>query len=677
MSAAPVQRLPPSRRLQPGYREERRKKIEAIVTKKMAAQKKSVSDTGPEMRSPLSERSNRDLQKKPAQAKPLEKKGAKPGNTENARPTAKRGGRTLSQAFLKTQTVKKKQTDSENIKPEPTKQESKPVLGAYRGKIIQSKITSIWKSSETKTLPEPNSTMPKSQVKRPQSSVPAKTKVRPQSSASVPAKTKVRPQSSASVPAKTKVRPQSSASVPAKTKVRPQSSASVPAKTKVRPPTNDTRPKRPVVPPASGIRPSSSLAKGKSELVTVRRTTQVVTQQRPIQQKPQPVKPPVKDGAVKKIPVTLSEKKTSGPAKTLPGPEKKPAAPQLPTASKFPRAKESAEERKARLAEWRKSKGIVMKRPAMATAAIPPTSNVQKKELEIKTEPEEPKEEETRQLYWATMAEEDEQELFTIKVRQIFGGCQKLIDEGCPREEVLSILEKQIQAVPEAKKLSGYWECLARLEKRDGQLYKVIAVCEEAVAADAQPLEELRDILADALEQLKPDPVTEESVKEEKVENIKSEEIKTEVKDETEEVAVKNKRRKRRRGKAKAVKIECPSTPDKPPRPDSTPENGGVSSSVIRFNIRTTPHLEKIKKLQMNEGESSVKSYKFLTPVRRSSRLEHNSHRLPDMLKDHDPCVSGIDQLGDLEEAETCTNAYIFRKNSALNEVTAKSATKN
>ncbi|CAI9578474.1 unnamed protein product, partial [Staurois parvus] len=104
------------------------------------------------------------------------------------------------------------------------------------------------------------------------------------------------------------------------------------------------------------------------------------------------------------------------------------------------------------------------------------------------------------------MAEEDEQEWFTLKVNQIFAECQKLIDEGIPKEEILSILEKQVENIPEAKKLSRYWECLARLEQREGQPYRVIDVCEKAVAAGAQPLEELRAILANTLEQLKTEP---------------------------------------------------------------------------------------------------------------------------------------------------------------------------
>ncbi|XP_073439392.1 cytoskeleton-associated protein 2 [Dendrobates tinctorius] len=615
MSAATVRPLRTSRRQQQsGYGEERRKLLEVSVARKITSQKQSVPAKRPEIRSPLMERSNRHLQKKSEQIK-SSKEMAEPVNKENILPAVNKGGKTvtLTRSYLKT-----KQMKDERVKLVPTKDEpkpaNKPVLGTYKGKIVQSKINSFRKNSENKILTEQNKPMPKSHGNR------------------------------------------------------PQPSASVP-KTLVRPAANVVKPKRPGIPPVSSqMRPSTTLTKNKAEPVSVRRTTQVLTQQRPIQQKVQPLKPPLKTEAKKSNPM-MRNKPSSAPVKTLPEPQKNKPIP-LPTASKFPKPRETAAERKERLAEWRQSKGKVVKRPPMAVV-LPSTCSVHKEKPELKTEPEEPKEE-PRQLYWATMAEEDEQELFTLKVHQIFGGCQKLIDEGCPREEVLSILEKQVQNLPEAKQLSGYWECLARLEKRDGALYKVIAVCEEAVSAGAQPLEELRAILAHALEELKPD--SEQSVKKENEEDLKTEEFKTEVKDEPIVTAINGKRR----GKARALKNEPQSlgTPDKPPVSESTPEIGAAASSVIRYNVCTTPHLEKMKKLQMNKGDSGLKSYKFLTPVRRSSRLEHKSHRLPDMLKDHDPCISGIEQLGDLEGTESCANAYIFRKNSALNEVTPETATK-
>ncbi|XP_017594313.1 PREDICTED: cytoskeleton-associated protein 2-like isoform X2 [Corvus brachyrhynchos] len=57
---------------------------------------------------------------------------------------------------------------------------------------------------------------------------------------------------------------------------------------------------------------------------------------------------------------------------------------------------------------------------------------------------------------------------------------------------------------------------------------------------------------------------------------------------------------------------------------------------------------------------------KFLTPVRRSLRIERVVSLYPEMLKDHDPVVSSLREILDAEE-ETC---FFFRKNLALPEVT-------
>lgn len=56
---------------------------------------------------------------------------------------------------------------------------------------------------------------------------------------------------------------------------------------------------------------------------------------------------------------------------------------------------------------------------------------------------------------------------------------------------------------------------------------------------------------------------------------------------------------------------------------------------------------------------------KFLTPVRRSLRIERAGSHYPEMLKDHDPVVSSLSEILDAEE-ET---QFFFRKNKALPEV--------
>ncbi|XP_028840196.1 cytoskeleton-associated protein 2 [Denticeps clupeoides] len=97
----------------------------------------------------------------------------------------------------------------------------------------------------------------------------------------------------------------------------------------------------------------------------------------------------------------------------------------------------------------------------------------------------------------------------------------------------------------------------------------------------------------------------------------------------------------------------------------------GAGASVVKYSVKTTPFLQSVKK--RIEGEvglgsgsrrkSSIKDLKFLTPVRRSSRIQRKLSRLPDMLTDHDPCISSLAELVQLDEE---ANAYIYRKNPAL-----------
>lgn len=69
------------------------------------------------------------------------------------------------------------------------------------------------------------------------------------------------------------------------------------------------------------------------------------------------------------------------------------------------------------------------------------------------------------------------------------------------------------------------------------------------------------------------------------------------------------------------------------------------------------------KKTQFDEINSTFKELKFLTPVRRSQRLQDKTSKLPDMLKDHYPCVSSLEQLTELGDK---TDVFICRPNAAL-----------
>ncbi|KAM9386142.1 uncharacterized protein KZ484_007697 isoform 1-T2 [Pholidichthys leucotaenia] len=101
---------------------------------------------------------------------------------------------------------------------------------------------------------------------------------------------------------------------------------------------------------------------------------------------------------------------------------------------------------------------------------------------------------------------------------------------------------------------------------------------------------------------------------------------------------------------------------------EATPQR--KDASMIKYSVTTTPYLQSVKKTIEGEvatsasgRKSNIKDLKFLTPVRRSCRIQRNSSHLPKMLVDPDPCVSSLDELVKLDDDP---NAYIYRKNPAL-----------
>ncbi|XP_078078442.1 cytoskeleton-associated protein 2-like [Mustelus asterias] len=97
-----------------------------------------------------------------------------------------------------------------------------------------------------------------------------------------------------------------------------------------------------------------------------------------------------------------------------------------------------------------------------------------------------------------------------------------------------------------------------------------------------------------------------------------------------------------------------------------TPSKVGERGSSVKYSVKATPNIHCAKNAApMENSNSAINDLKFLTPVRRSRRIEHVSSQLPLMLQDHDPCVSSLEDLKNLGKGST---AYSFRVNSALPE---------
>uniref|UniRef100_A0A8C5S2D6 Cytoskeleton associated protein 2 n=1 Tax=Laticauda laticaudata TaxID=8630 RepID=A0A8C5S2D6_LATLA len=363
-------------------------------------------------------------------------------------------------------------------------------------------------------------------------------------------------------------------------------------------------------------------------------------------------------------------------SKTVSGSLKVPLSESHATSKSIKKAPTSVDVRRLQLAEWQASKGIKKVHNNVPVNSQPKKATCQQT---IK---------EPAESFWATIVEEDEQGLLSDKVNKTLAECVDLIEKGFVGERVYSILENLIVKVPEAKKFAKYWVCQMRLEQfRSTE--KVITIYENAILAGAQPKDELRHTFADVIKARQGLPKTDECVKEENSVNAEGP-AETEIKKAFKEISLNNEvehsneaflesteicskikdfskeKNKSKEQMQKDLKNEETATNAEKDRilEIQTPENEKCSY-LIKYNLSTTSHLESTKK-RLQCDDSTIKNLKFLTPVRRSCRIHEKANKLPSMLKDHSPCVSSLEQLGELGDEGT---GFIYRPNNALQTV--------
>ncbi|NWW31958.1 CKP2L protein, partial [Panurus biarmicus] len=261
------------------------------------------------------------------------------------------------------------------------------------------------------------------------------------------------------------------------------------------------------------------------------------------------------------------------------------------------------------LEEWLASKGKKYKRPPMAL--------LQKQAVKLSC----------RQVKGKVKQENPEQHC-QAKINSILTECLKLIEEGVHAEELAAVLS----LVPQAEKFAKFWICQAKLLARNGP-FDVLQLYREAVSAGAEPVEELREtalnILKDAGHKLEGNL---------SVVGLTG----AWAGEKTEE----------------AIPLE-PTTPCPAERHPTASTPGLVGRPVTSLPLSV-----KLQVTSASRGREFLEGpeLKFLTPVRRSLRIEKARSLYPEMLKDHDPVVSSLSEILDAEE-ETC---FFFRKNMAL-----------
>ncbi|NXK53704.1 CKAP2 protein, partial [Chauna torquata] len=555
---------------------------------------------------------------------------------------------TLSKSFLHIKSIKEKQLIAEKHSSNVSLPK-KPVLGTYRGKVIQSKINSFRKA-------------PKSEGEK--SSLPDKKLL-------------------------------TSATKPAVRSLSTSSCHIVLKAIKVTNYPNSVKPNG-VLPLQS--KPSDKPAINSQSSLNKRQSTSAIVPKKVTVQKmicrrgPQPLKAASNNSdrrvlGVKKPVDFCEDAKPEAPAKRISVVRGAKTGQDSKTngSRKSLFLKESAEERRVRLAEWRASRGKVMRRP--------PTSVL----LGAQSKSEE-------QEFSSTDGSLDHV-LHSEKVNMTLAECLQLTEQGCEGDKVRAMLEDLIQSIPGAKKLAKYWICWMRLEQM-GPPEKLIAVYEEAILAGAMPKDELRHILINTMKNTENLKTTEDgktvieahlsevvevggeasssvgqvqdtfkdlNSDDQKAETgnevIKREETDLDLKPEEEILPKKNKKhrtkeRTKNKGKCETEDQNEDGVKDIA-RVVNSPEKNDTTY-LMRCNPSTTPYLESVK-MHHEANYSNAKDLKIVTPLRYSLRIREKMGKFSDTPKDS--CVPSFEQLGELESKAT---GLIHKQNNELKETSAE-----
>ncbi|XP_026512706.1 cytoskeleton-associated protein 2-like [Terrapene carolina triunguis] len=277
----------------------------------------------------------------------------------------------------------------------------------------------------------------------------------------------------------------------------------------------------------------------------------------------------------------------------------------------------AAENRKKQLEQWLASKGKSYKRPPMTLPAKKPTKEM----LNLS--------------FWNGMEKEEKRKQLCVtdKINGMLAECLELAEKGFPSEELFSTLS----SIPEAEKFAKFWICKAKLLARNGTI-DMTGLYEAAVCAGAAPIQELREVVVEFLKNT--DNVYQG------VSAHPSAEVSSHIVEDAAEQPV----------------LQGPRTPC----PGMREQVVATPQSSLRFLTSKPVSLVKLQVVPVPrmKGLSDMQDLKFLTPVRRSLRIEHAISRYPEMLKEHDTVVSSLDEIMAMEDV----SQIVFRKNEALLE---------
>lgn len=507
----------------------------------------------------------------PQKVKPLQKTGRAAADVKPRQ--------THSRAYLSQQAVRHKKIVAEAPKPPAAVPSSKSAPGMYKGKIVQSKIGSIWKSTTSISELDTKPSASKTQGQR------------------VGNVTKCRSKSVADLPGYSMQKP-----VPTSSKSALDRHAQVSKPALFSRPPAGFRSARPPARTAPATLASTSS-----------RNTKVA---------------PTKGTSTQNSKISVTDKKVNKP-------------PVSSALSQYRFNMETAEERRAKLAEWMASKGKTFKRPARATAELSKTKVSAKPAADLK-----PKSQPAAHSKPEPRLEHKPDSAAAAHCADTQGAAPTHDRTPLIMNTTLDLLEDSNAGLPGDPQGSVDDIVLNLCDALDAM--ETPSKCHEpSLVTDVSSGSEMED------------SQPEEELSKGTPEDVSKQQVVEQVKHQVEE------------SDGVETEEEVESDEDDVQRvTENTPQREGAS--MIKYSVKTTPYLQSVKKTIQEEARTSrskkknnIKDLKFLTPVRRSCRIERKSSRLPAMLMDPDPCVSSLAELVMLDGD---SNAYIYRKNHALLE---------
>uniref|UniRef100_A0A8C1GP54 Si:ch211-266i6.3 n=1 Tax=Cyprinus carpio TaxID=7962 RepID=A0A8C1GP54_CYPCA len=532
-------------------------------------------------------------------------KDLRPKPKINADPTKRN---TLSQAFRTEQTVRHRKLVEEVQKPPSTVsviQKSKP--GTYKGRVVQSKIDCFRKPSadvkttEKKVISKPDVTRPKPELP------------------------KVRSTSVTSLPVSTKPRVNSASSS------RPKSVSDIQLNATEKPIQKSVSHKRIPQKVQSTVSQAGACALPRSAPLATGR----LAISKPIASKK------------KEMTVQVEKPKTTTT-------EQRVCRPVTSTISQYKIQIETAEERRAKLAEWLASKGKNLKRPPISEKSAT-FSRKPKPAPQPKTGPKAATGAQSEPVAQTeavkpTAALKTDNQTNDIEVPDNKTVCSRRSSNIMNTTlDLLDNSDMDLPVDPEIRMESLVLNLCDKLEAMETP-----SSCEDGESHHILYEKDMDEVF--------------EILKEEELGD--EEDSESNLTEDTKKPFIKNEDDDQEPKEKKPFASEDDDSDEE--RNSATPEMAGAS--IVKYNVKTTPYLQSVKKIidcetapgSGSRRKSTIKDLKFLTPVRRSTRIQRKSSRLPGMLNDHDTCVSSLAELVQMEDADA--NAYIYRKNPALLE---------